>query len=524
MSKGYSSQTKLDRLTAEFTTNEPVRREQNGSSVVAHQYVYIVGTDAVEAGSTVEEVVATAHAAKKGDVIRFTSGALDGTEVKVWETSTNAIIFAEDLESAPAAAVTFQILRHKYPVVGSDGKTVVTATQGPVIFTLNGVDQEVTEDTVTPANNAPLPVKLTSVTGDINITAGDLNVNMSAFGATYDSCRIGDGTNLLGITAAGEAKVSLTTALPAGTNNIGDVDVLSLPSIPAGTNNIGDVDVLSLPAITAVDLDIRDLSSAQDSVAAVQSGTWNVTNISGTVSLPTGAATSAAQTTGNASLSSIDGKLNSLGQKAMAASVPVVLASDQSAIPVSATNLDIRDLTSASDSVAAVQSGTWNINNIAGTVSLPTGAATESTLSTLNGKIPSGLTVTSTRLLVDGSGVIQPVSGTVSVNQNYLDVVDFLDTPLLVASSTNIPASASTPLTVVASLAAAVKKVQFLDTTGSFIGLYSDPAGTPVLQAIFGPGSDQTIELALPAATVLGLRNMENSAISAGNVSINFIG
>jgi len=36
--------------------------------------------------------------------------------------------------------------------------------------------------------------------------------------------------------------------------------------------------------------------------------------------------------------------------------------------------------------------------------------ATESTLSTLNGKIPSSLTVTSTRLLVDGSGVTQPVS------------------------------------------------------------------------------------------------------------------
>jgi len=47
-------------------------------------------------------------------------------------------------------------------------------------------------------------------------------------------------------------------ALPAGTNNIGDVDVLTLPatvlagmtSLPAGTNNIGDVDVLTLPTIT----------------------------------------------------------------------------------------------------------------------------------------------------------------------------------------------------------------------------------------------------------------------------------
>ncbi len=45
---------------------------------------------------------------------------------------------------------------------------------------------------------------------------------------------------------------SITTlpSLPAGTNNIGDVDVLSLPSIPAGNNNIGDVDVASIAAGT----------------------------------------------------------------------------------------------------------------------------------------------------------------------------------------------------------------------------------------------------------------------------------
>lgn len=37
--------------------------------------------------------------------------------------------------------------------------------------------------------------------------------------------------------------------------------------------------------------------------------------------------------------------------------------------------------------VAATQSGTWNITNISGTISLPTGAATEATLAAINGKI-----------------------------------------------------------------------------------------------------------------------------------------
>jgi hypothetical protein len=48
-----------------------------------------------------------------------------------------------------------------------------------------------------------------------------------------------------------DGSVSLAAAIPAGTNNIGDVDVLSLPALPAGTNNIGDVDVLTLPALPA---------------------------------------------------------------------------------------------------------------------------------------------------------------------------------------------------------------------------------------------------------------------------------
>lgn len=50
------------------------------------------------------------------------------------------------------------------------------------------------------------------------------------------------GTNNIG-------DVDLASPLPAGTNNIGDVDVLTLPALPPGTNNIGDVDVLSMPAV-----------------------------------------------------------------------------------------------------------------------------------------------------------------------------------------------------------------------------------------------------------------------------------
>ena len=80
--------------------------------------------------------------------------------------------------------------------------------------------------------NASLPVR-TEAAGDVIV-------------------KLGDGTtpaNQLAITASGEASVQVTQPLPAGTNNIGDVDIAS--ALPAGTNNIGDVDIASpLPAGT----------------------------------------------------------------------------------------------------------------------------------------------------------------------------------------------------------------------------------------------------------------------------------
>lgn len=74
------------------------------------------------------------------------------------------------------------------------------------------------------------------------------------------------------------------------------------------------------------------IASNQTAIPASQSGTWNVTNVSGTVSLPTGAATSAAQTTAQTSLTTIATNTPAAGQAAMAASSPVVIASDQTAV------------------------------------------------------------------------------------------------------------------------------------------------------------------------------------------------
>ena len=88
----------------------------------------------------------------------------------------------------------------------------------------------------------------------------------------------------------GDVDVLTLPSIPAGTNNIGDVDVLTLPSIPAGTNNIGDVDVLTLPSIPAGtnnigDIDVLTLPAINQHVApAVVSSTQGPTRINVTAS------------------------------------------------------------------------------------------------------------------------------------------------------------------------------------------------------------------------------------------------
>ena len=221
-------------------TGQPVREKQWAKDVVAHITAQLIGADAAEAGSTKDTINATGHSALKGDIISFTSGALDKCEYRVLSTGADTIETSEQMRVAPGAGDTFNILRQKQMQCDDEGNLITTS--GPIQFRRDGVPQEVIEDTANPANNRPFPVKLASVTGDINITANDLNVSTSH---VNDSMRLGDGTNLVSANASGElltkdadaetalgniltelqAKADLTETQP--------VSVASLP-LPAG--------------------------------------------------------------------------------------------------------------------------------------------------------------------------------------------------------------------------------------------------------------------------------------------------
>lgn len=119
------------------------------------------------------------------------------------------------------------------------------------------------------------------------------------------------GSNVIGaVTQSGTWNIgSITTlpSIPAGTNNIGDVDIASIAagdnnignvdiaSIAAGDNNIGNVDVVSLPAIPAGTNNIGDVD-----ILSIAAGDNNIGNVD-IVTMPnvTGAAAHDAAISGN---------------------------------------------------------------------------------------------------------------------------------------------------------------------------------------------------------------------------------
>lgn len=118
----------------------------------------------------------------------------------------------------------------------------------------------------------------------------------------------GDATNGL------DVDVTRLPALPAGTNNIGDVDILSiaagdnnignvdvvtLPAIPAGTNNIGDVDVLTVPAPLSTTGGGTEATALRVTIANDSTGVVSVDDNGGSLTVDNGG-TFAVQVDGSA--------------------------------------------------------------------------------------------------------------------------------------------------------------------------------------------------------------------------------
>lgn len=381
--KGYTQDESSDLM--EYVTGQNVGGKKRALDTVLTGLTSLSILNVVEAGSTQRIIKKTGHGARKNDVIQFTSGANDGVAIQILSCpDANLMIIASTPDDTVLVGDKFDIKRYVTPQYDADGSLNVVAQNGPTQFVLDGVNTEVKEDTADPANNKPLPskmfievdgivyavrkntvdpsqtvsvpVEITGASGPINITAGDINVQLSDTGANPDITRIGNGTNRLDINANKEALTHDTDALAKLTTI--DVDTSALAAAITTEGGVQPANVLV----------VGGHDGAGNSKHFLTDATGRLSVNVNSSALQTGGATAANQST---QITAIGSLLTELERKAD-------LTETQ---PVSATSLP-----------------------------LPAGASTETTLSTLNGKVPANLTVTSTRLLVDGSGVTQPVS------------------------------------------------------------------------------------------------------------------
>lgn len=282
-----------------------------------------------------------------------------------------------------------------------------------------------------------------------------------------------------------DTQVSLDTVTPANSEGL-PVQVLNFPATQPVS---GSVSVSNFPAT-------QPISAAS-------------------LPLPTGAATEAKQDTGNSSLSSIDGKFTTLNAKDFATSSKQdTQITRETTIATNTTNLNntivaeggaqpTHGLVVMGHTGAGVArhirvdaNGILSANIISS--ALPTGAATEATLSSLNSKVPGSLTVTSTRLLVDGSGVTQPVSGSVSITN--LPASQTVDGTVAVS---NLPAAlgqttmaASTSVTIASDQGAIPISGTISAVTGALTASYQEVINlTTVAQTVTPPASAKWVKI-----------------------------
>lgn len=260
-------------------------------------------------------------------------------------TLASTIWYNQTLQTTIAAPAPADLT----PISAPSGVTVLNGPLGAAVNIQDGGNSITVDATALDIRTLTFATDAVDVSGstvrlqdsagnNITSTGGALDVNIAS-GVTLE-------VNLDQTNDSVQVYGSDLTA-PIATNALGQlqVDILTLPALTFATDSV-DVSGSNVNAVvTATALDIRALLYTYDSITAYQGGgAWDVSGSSVSVS-----------------------------------NFPLT----QDVNIVSSITLDV-----SGSNINATQSGTWNVG-ITGTVPLPTGAATEATLSTISGTASS---------------------------------------------------------------------------------------------------------------------------------------
>lgn len=231
-------------ITSNFATVVPTDPYRNslditksafrvGSATIPRTAGASTGIETVD-GQKLFWVADTATPARAGDFVRFETGAAQYIEIPIVKVETNRFLLSINSGILPSASDTFYILRYATPQIDSSGNASVTVAPSPIAFIKNGSNQQVIEDTATPANSRPLPTKVLDAAGNAvdfatEATLGFVNINTEA-----SSIYLGEaasGVNPFKVTAAQLDNLLSTTN--STTTNLGSNGVFTGTGVDA---------------------------------------------------------------------------------------------------------------------------------------------------------------------------------------------------------------------------------------------------------------------------------------------------
>lgn len=248
-----------------------------------------------------------------------------GTQYTYWAGITaggSTTLYVETGIGAPAPNLSVSVSGGGGPVTVAGGADTTEGTIGDTHTT--GTVVGFLKDTYTALTAGPVPVNAVTLNTLQTAANGILTtINTNTLGVANTVSSPGtpqtSALSIQGNAAGVPVPVSGSVTISGGATAANQAtEIASLATI--ATNTTAPTTVAQP---TAANLNATVVGTGTFATQAAQSGAWNVTNVSGTVSLPTGASTAANQATANTSLATIATNTTNAGTPTDAADGPV---------------------------------------------------------------------------------------------------------------------------------------------------------------------------------------------------------
>ena len=325
-----------------------------------------------------------------------------------------------------------------------------------------------------------LQVDVLSSTGPSNYATDTLQTAGNAILTTIDA----DTSILSAAVSSGQMQVDVVAALPGGTNSIGTV------ILGAGTAEIGKLAAGTAAIGTVI------LGAGTAEIGKLAAGTASIGVLGANSGVDIGDVTLNAGTAAFGKLSANTGV--DIGSVALLAGTNAV-----GTVILGAGTAEIGKLAAGTASIGVLGA---NSGVDIGDVTLNAGTAAFGKLSANSGVDIGDVDILS--LPADSKNYVW--------KEGLDSTIGGITNGILDTSTTNIPSGTQL---IVATLANDVYEIQTVEDIGEFIGVY---AGS-TLKAILPLGGG-SVKINLPSTTVVKLASFSGTAISSGNMAINFLG